>query len=134
LLNIYSWLVSSGRYVEPQWLAARIRETDPPRVITEAALARAHPLCMEALDLFVSILGAVAGNLALVGMATGGIYLGGGIPPKILPKLKESIFMGSFTGKGRFRDLLAGIPVRVIVNEKAGLLGAAQCAFSAVNQ
>jgi glucokinase len=87
-------------------------------------------LCEEALDIFVSVLGAVAGNLALTGMATGGIYLGGGIPPKILPKLDEADFTRAFTNKGRFKDVLEKIPVCVILNDKAALLGAAYCAFA----
>jgi glucokinase len=79
--------------------------------------------------MFVSILGAVAGNLALTGMTTGGVYLGGGIPPKILPVLEKGIFMKAFTTKGRFKDLLEKIPVRVILNDRAALLGAAFRAF-----
>jgi glucokinase len=83
----------------------------------------------KALGLFASILGAAAGDLALTGMATGGVYLGGGIPAKILPKLKESGFLKAFTNKGRFGDLLANVPVRVILNEKTNLLEAAHCAL-----
>ena len=83
----------------------------------------------EALDIFVSVLGAVSGNLALTGMTTGGIYLGGGIPPKILSKLDEAAFMQAFMNKGRFKGFLGKIPVRVILNDKAALLGAACCAF-----
>lgn len=134
LVNIYTWLKESGHHKEPAWLAEDIREMDPARVITEAALDGKHVLCVESLNMFVSILGAVAGNLALTAMTTGGVYLGGGIPPKILPKLKESIFMQAFTNKGRFGDLLAKIPVRVILNDEAALLGAAQCAFDRLAQ
>jgi glucokinase len=82
-------------------------------------------LCVEALDIFVSILGAVAGNLALVGFTSGGLFLGGGIPPKILPKLRDGAFMQAFTDKGRFAGLLERIPVAVILNSQAALLGAA---------
>jgi glucokinase len=103
--------------------------SDAPEVISEAALVDKEPVCMEALDLFVSIMGAVAGNLALTGMTTGGIYLGGGIPPKILSKLDDGTFTEAFTAKGRFSDLLSTIPVRVILNDKAALLGAACCAL-----
>jgi glucokinase len=84
--------------------------------------------------MFVSILGSVAGNLALTAMTTGGVYLGGGIPPKILPKLEEPIFMKAFTNKGRFKEFLERIPVRVILNDKAALLGAAHCAFGRLAQ
>jgi len=134
LVNIYTWFKESGRHKEPAWLAKDIEEMDPARVITEAALDGKHVLCVESLNMFVSILGAVAGNLALTAMTTGGVYLGGGIPPKILPKLKEDIFMKAFTNKGRFRGFLERIPVRVILNDKAALLGAAHCAFGRLAQ
>jgi glucokinase len=129
LVNIYSWLKDAGRSVEPEWLTENLKEKDPAEAISEAALKHKEPLCVEALDTFVSILGATAGNLALTGTATGGIYLGGGIPPKILPKLKEEIFMKSFADKGRFRDYLAQIPVWVILNENAAAFGAARFAL-----
>jgi glucokinase len=129
LFNIYSWLRDSGRYPEPAWLAKEIREKDPARAISEGAMDRKDPLCEEALDIFVSVLGAVSGNLALTGMITGGVYLGGGIPPKILPKLDEAAFMRAFTNKGRFKGFLEKIPVHVILNDKAALLGAAYGAF-----
>jgi glucokinase len=131
LVNIYSWLRDSKRFSEPAWLVKRMEEIDPARAIAEAALNEKHPLCVASLNAFVSILGAVAGNLALTAMTTGGVYLGGGIPPKILPKLEEPIFMKAFTNKGRFKEFLERIPVRVILNDKAALLGAAQCAFRA---
>ncbi len=129
LFNIYSWLRDSGRYKEPAWLAENIQKTDPPRAVTEAAVERKNPLSVAALNMFASIFGAVAGNLALAGMTTGGLYLGGGIPPKILPHLKEETFMKSFVSKGRFKTFLEKIPVRVILNDKAALLGAARYAF-----
>ena len=129
LFNIYSWLKDSGRHNEAEWLAKKIKEMDPARAISEAAMDRKDPLCEEALDIFVSIFGSVAGNHALTGMTTGGVYLGGGIPPKILPKLKEGVFMEAFVNKGRFKGLLEKVPVRVILNDKAALLGAAECAF-----
>ena len=128
LMNIYAWLKGSGKYKEPLWLAEAMKNEDPAKAVTKAALEKKHPLCVETLNRFVSLLGAAAGNLALTGMATGGVYLGGGIPPKILPKLKEDRFMKAFTSKGRFQGLLEAIPVRVILNEKAALLGAAHCA------
>jgi len=129
LFNIYSWLRDSGRFQEPDWLAKNFRETDPARAITEAAMDQEEPLCTEALNRFVVIFGAVAGNLALMGSTTGGLYLGGGIPPKILPKLEEGMFLNAFTNKGRFREFLRKTPVRVILNDKAALLGAAHEAF-----
>jgi glucokinase len=132
--NIYAWLRESGRYREPVWLKERLLEEDPAKVIAECGLTDKHPLCVEALHTFVSILGAVAGNLALTGLATGGLYLGGGIPPKILPALKTGPFMKAFTDKGRFCGLLEKIPVRVITNEQAALLGAAEWAYQTVER
>ncbi|MFO7556609.1 MAG: glucokinase [Desulfobacterales bacterium] len=129
LVNIYNWLKDSGRFNEPEWLKQKRKEIDPAKAITEAALASKDPGCVEALNIFVSIFGAVAGNLALTGMTTGGVYLGGGIPPKILSKLKEDIFMQSFTNKGRFKGFLEKIPVKVVLNDKAALIGAAYCAM-----
>lgn len=128
--HIYSWLKESGGYREPKWLSTKIGESDPARVITEAALDRGQPLCSKTLDIFVPILGAAAGNLALTGTATGGVYLGGGIPPKILPKLEGDLFLESFRDKGRFREFMEKIPVRVILYDKPALLGAAVCAFA----
>jgi len=129
LVNIYQWLIHSGRYREPRWLQSALRRDDPAKVITDTALTRNQPLCLAALDLFVAILGAVAGNTALTTMATGGVYLGGGIPPKILTRLRAGNFMDAFAGKGRFRQFLERIPVRVILNDRAALLGAGQCAL-----
>jgi glucokinase len=129
LFNIYAWLRDSGRFPEPDWLEKNLREMDPARAITEAATDREEPLCTEALNRFVVIFGAVAGNLALMGNTTGGLFLGGGIPPKIVSKLEEGMFLDSFSNKGRFREFLRRIPVRVILNDKAALLGAAHEAF-----
>jgi glucokinase len=106
-----------------------MNESDPPKAISEAALVERQPLCVKTLDLFVSILGSAAGNLALTGLTTGGIYLGGGIAPRILPKLQEGAFMRAFVDKGRFSGLLSQIPVRVILNDRAALMGAATCAL-----
>ena len=125
IVNIYSWLKNSGRYGESSGILKRSRGPDLAPAVTEAALERSDPLCMEVLNRFVSILGAAAGNLALIALTTGGVYLGGGIPPRILPKLKDGAFLEAFTDKGRFREVLIGIPVRVILNSEAALLGAA---------
>lgn len=128
LFNIYSWLRDFKGEKEPAWLAERIDKTDPPKAITEAAIDQ-EPLCRRALALFVSIFGAVAGNLALTGTTTGGIYLCGGIPPRILSFLTAGHFMEAFVNKGRFQAYLEQIAVRVILNGKTPLLGAAQRAF-----
>lgn len=130
LFTIYSWLREYRGYPEPDWLTQRIEKGDPSEVVSEAGLVDRDPVAVEALELFVSIIGSAAGNLALTAMTTGGVYLGGGICPKILPLLQKGHFMKSFTAKGRFTDLLRSIPVKVILNDKAALLGAACHAFS----
>jgi glucokinase len=101
---------------------------DPPAVVSAAGLARTSELCVRALDLFVALYGAAAGNLALTLKATGGVYVGGGIAPRIVDRMKDPIFMGAFLDKGRLRGMLERIPVRVILNDEAALLGAARYA------
>jgi glucokinase len=128
LYNIYRFLRDTGRGEEPAWLQDEIRQGDPAAAISRAALAGRSSLCMQALDLFVTLYGAEAGNLALKILATGGVFIGGGIAPKILPKLTEKMFMAAFIAKGRLQDVLQEIPVRVITNEKTGLQGAARVA------
>jgi glucokinase len=104
---------------------------DAPAAISAAALERRCPACVEALELFVDAYGAEAGNLALRSMATAGVFVGGGIAPKILPAFADGRFMRAFCDKGaRFRDMLSKIPVKVILDDEAGLLGAAVCAAS----
>ncbi len=97
-------------------------------VISRAALAGECSLCSQTLDLFVSLYGAEAGNVALRVLATGGIYLGGGIAPKIIDRLQGAGFMLAFCSKGRLSPLLENIPVQVILNDRTALLGAARCA------
>jgi glucokinase len=128
LLNIYQFLRDTGRAEEPDWLAKAMTVGDPAATISKAALEGKSAICEKALDIFVGIYGAEAGNLALKVLATGGIYVSGGIAPKILPKLKDGNFREAFLDKGRMRPLLESTPVRVIVNENTGLLGAARCA------
>ena len=129
LVNIYSWLRKTSQINEPRWLVEMMESGDAAKVITKTALEERDPVCVKALELFVSILGAVAGNLALIGLTRAGIYLGGGIVPQILPKLKDGLFIKSFTNKGRFQAMIQRIPVYIIMNEQAPLLGAAICAF-----
>jgi glucokinase len=131
--NIYAYLRDSGYAPEPEWLAAELAQAkDQTPVIVNNALSvdRACDLCLGTLDTFVSILGAEAGNLALKTLATGGVYLGGGIPPRIIPALERARFMRSFYNKGRFSEFMAGIPVYVILNSKAALMGAAAYGLS----
>jgi glucokinase len=128
LFNVYQYLRDALRLPEfPQVREALAQGLDPARVIGEAALApESCPLCSRSLELFVAAYGAVAGNLALTGTATGGIYLGGGIAPKILPRLVQGPFLQSFTAKGRFVPFLERIPVRVLLDDRTALLGAAR--------
>lgn len=126
LAQIYHFLRDARKGEEPQWLTEQLRGGDPAPVISKCALEGTSPLCLMALELFVSLYGAEAGNLALKLLATGGVYLGGGIAPKIIAKLKEPEFLNAFTAKGRMRPLLQDIPVRVIMNPKTALLGAAR--------
>lgn len=128
LLNIYRFLRDTGRGEEPAWLAEKLRDQDPGAVVSQAALDGKSDLCVQALDVFVSLYGAEAGNLALKVLATGGVYLGGGIAPKIIRKLQDPIFLNAFTAKGRMKPLLQAMPVRVILNDRTALLGAARCA------
>jgi glucokinase len=128
LVNVFQFLRDSGRGTEPPWLTDQMAHGDPAAAISRAALDGACALCEQALDLFVSVFGAEAGNLALNVLATGGVYLGGGIAPKMLAKLSGPLFMHAFVGKGRMQPLLETIPVKVITNDKTALMGAARCA------
>src|SRR5574337_952568 len=116
LFNIYRFLRDWGIASEPGWLQARIEAEDPSAVISEVGLTGNEPLCTKALDLFVSVYGAEAGNLALKAFAIGGVYVGGGIAPKILPKLQDGTFTRAFADKGRFAELLRSIEVKVALN------------------
>jgi glucokinase len=125
LVNIYEFLRDTKRGEEPAWLAAEMKQGDPAPVISRLALAGKSALCEKALDLFVILLGSEAGNMALKVLATGGVYIGGGIAPKILPKLQTPAFLATFTNKGRLREVLESMPVRVILNDGTALRGAA---------
>jgi glucokinase len=131
LRNIYRFLRDARHQPETPTVAEEMRRGDPSAVITRAALAGACPLCGQTLDLFVSLYGAEAGNMALRVLATGGIYLGGGIAPKIIERLKGPGFMQAFTAKGRLSPLLEKIRVCVILNDRTALLGAGRCAAEA---
>jgi glucokinase len=125
IYNIYKFLRDTLRVEESDRPSDDIMPEDMPAFITQKALEGRNKLCAGTLDLFVSLYGAEAGNLALKTMATGGIYVGGGIAPKIIEKLKDDAFMQAFFSKGRMHPLLKDIPVRVILNQKTALLGAA---------
>ena len=128
IFNIYNFLKDSGRFVAPPGLAERLAAGDPAAVISQAALSGAAEICVAALNLFVAAYGAEAGNLALRAKALGGIYVGGGIAPKILSKLTDGDFMRAFADKGRYREFLSRVPVRVILNDETALKGAAHYA------
>jgi len=127
LHTIYQFLRDTKQN-EPTWFAEKLPTGDPAALITEAALNGKPDICVQALDLFVSILAGEAGNMALKGLTTGGVYLGGGIAPRILPKLREARTWKAFVSKGRYKRLLSTIPVHVILNDKAALLGSASFA------
>jgi glucokinase len=130
--NIYNYLKEIGYAEESDRITKQLRHTtDATPIIIRAAQDKAHPceLCAATLDMFISILGAEAGNLALKVLAIGGIYLGGGIPRRILEPLQKPLFLENLRRKGRFRELLTNIPVHVITNRQAGLIGAATYAL-----
>jgi glucokinase len=128
LVNVYEFLCASGCGKESAELSAAMEAGDPAAAISQAALTGKDSLAGKALDLWIAVYGAETSNLGLKIMSTGGLFLAGGISPKILPKLKGSLFMEVFLDKGRMRPLVEAMPVHVVTNEKAGLLGAARCA------
>jgi len=125
ITNCYEFLREVRGVEEPAWLAERLAAEDPNAVITELALKAKSEICEKAVDLFVSSYGAEAGNLALKILSVGGLYVGGGIAPRILEKLKDGTFIKAFTDKGRLSQLLVHMPVRVILESRTALLGAA---------
>ena len=125
MINVYEFLREVRGMDEPAWLRERLAAEDPNAVITELALAARSEICEKTMDIFVSAYGAEAGNLALKILPVGGLYVGGGIAPRILEKLKDGAFMKAFADKGRMSQLLINMPVRVILESRAALLGAA---------
>lgn len=125
LVNVHDFLRAHRGVAVPSWLNEEMAAADPAAVISKAALDDRDAICIEALDLFVHLYGVEAGNHALKIMATGGIYIGGGIAPRILDKLKGPLFMEGLLSKGRMRPLVERMPVRVILNDRAALYGPA---------
>jgi glucokinase len=123
--DLYGFVRAATGAPEPAWLTAELGSGDRNAAISHVALAGRDPVCVRALEMFVEILGAEAGNLALRGLATGGVVLGGGIPPKILPALQHRRFLDRFTAKGRFFAWTASLGVRVTLEPRAALFGAA---------
>lgn len=128
LLNVYRFLRQHRGRPEPADLTARMAHEDPSAVVSEVALAGSDPVAAEALDLFVSLYGAEAGNLALKALAVSGVFVAGGIAPKILARLTAGGFLPAFRAKGRFGHLMTSIPVRVVLEPRSALLGAARVA------
>ncbi|MGE5196749.1 MAG: glucokinase [Anaerolineae bacterium] len=123
LLSMYRFLVDEG-HEKGQGLPSDTSPENAPLYITKKALNKEDPACVRALDWFISIYGSEAGNLALKFLALGGVFVGGGIAPKILKAMQSPLFMEGFTAKGRFSGLLSQIPVKVVLNENTALLGA----------
>jgi glucokinase len=126
LHNIYRFLRDGRGLEEPPWLAEALRAADPAPTISAAALSRRAEICVRALETLVRIYGAEAGNLGLRMLATAGVYLGGGIAPRILPALRGPAFLQAFLAKGRLQRVLEAMPVHVVLNEQTALLGAAR--------
>lgn len=124
---IYEYLRDTKKN-EPTWLAEKIKTGNPAAVIAEAGLAGQADIAKQALDLFASIYGAEAGNLALKTLSLDGVYVAGGIAPKLIAKLRDGTFMKAFTNKGRYKRLMNSIPVKVVMNQHTALLGAASVA------
>jgi glucokinase len=125
--NIYDFLRDANKADEPQWLREQMAAAiDAPALISQLALEGKAPICDQTLSLFVSIYGAETGNCALNFLSTGGIFLGGSIAAKIVPKMKDPIFMQSFLDKGRMEPLLKEMPVKIVLNDDSGIIGAAR--------
>jgi len=129
LVNIFDFLRDTGRGNPPEWLVAQMVESDAAKAVSQAGMSGKCPMCEQALEIFAATFGAEAGNLALKMKAVGGVFLAGGIAPKILPKLATSNFLQAFLNKGRLRRLMEIIPIKVITDDKLALLGAARCAL-----
>ena len=126
LVNVYEFLRQMRKEPEPKWLAEELKVSDPAVVISQAALSGRSGLCERALDLFMEVYAAEAGNCALRFSAFNGLFIAGGIAMKVLPKFQEPAFLKTFTNKGRMAEVLRSIPVSIVKNESIGLLGAAQ--------
>lgn len=134
LLSLHEFLRQYRNVAAPDWLSEQMRDGDAAAAIANAALAGRDEICAATLEWFVRLYGAEAGNLALKVMSRGGLYLGGGIAPKILPLLRSGMFMEAFLGKGRMRPLLEAMPVKVILNDRAALYGPALRAAQLVGE
>jgi glucokinase len=134
LASVHAFLTSSGRARSSEAIPREIDEGDPAAVITRHALADDDEGCARAVALFVRVYGAEAGNLALKIMATGGVYVAGGIAPRILPLLRSGGFLDAFRAKGRHAALMERFPVHVVTEPRVGLWGAARAARSLIGR
>ncbi|MGR9108885.1 MAG: glucokinase, partial [Gammaproteobacteria bacterium] len=125
IVNLFEFLCEEKSKPQPDWFLREKEHGDAASAVSAAAMSAEDPLCLEAMQLFLRYYGAEAGNLALKTLARAGVYLGGGIAPKILPLFPQSGFLKAFLGKGRMQDLLREMPVKVVLNERTALLGAA---------
>ena len=128
-MPIYMFLRRESQTPEPAWLTTQLQLNDPGAIVSHNGLTGADPVCTAALEMFAGAYGHEAGNLALKVMAVGGVFIGGGIAPRILSVLQKGGFLRAFTNKGRFRALLESIEVKVVLNTRAPLLGAAHYAI-----
>ena len=129
IYTLYEFLYESGFAAQPASMMQLTEGEDRSAMVSECAIKEQDPLCMETLRLFTEIYGAEAGNLALKSMSLGGVYIGGGIAPKILPFMTNGHFMNGFASKGRFEEMLRGIQVKISLNPETALLGAARFAL-----
>src|SRR2546428_176269 len=138
--NIYDFLRDAGKAEEPEWLQKQMAEApDQPALISQLALEKQSAICDQTLNIFVGVYGSETGNRALNFMANGGVFIGGSIAAKIVPRMKDPIFMNSFLNKGRMEPLLKEMPVKIVLNDDSGIIGAArytlvQKAFRTVNR
>ena len=133
LPNIYEFFLDQQSYQEPDWLRKELEQVDDRTpIIVQAALEHKADICEATLDMFVNILGSAISNMAITILPSGGIYLGGGIPPRILERLKQPDFLHAIANKGRFFELCSNMPVHVILTPKAALFGAAYHGLMAI--
>ncbi len=128
LLDVYRFLAERDPGAESAAVRQEVESGDGPAVVSSHGAEKTDPLCARALEIFMSALGALAGDLALTIEAYGGVYIAGGIAPQIVDALRNGPFVDAFRSKGRLSELLEGIPVRVVLDDKIGLKGAARVA------
>jgi len=134
LANIYAFLRDTGKFPQSPEVAEEMKTEAAPKVIGKYAEEGTDMMCMQAVEIFVHCLAMEAGNFALRAMATGGVYLGGGIPAKLRWKVRSQAFREAFNAKGRLEPLMENMPVKVILNDQAALLGAARYALDMLEE